>query len=147
MSIFEDPDHVQSNGDPTRQRPPALLSKPGMSPSHDHPMVFVLHLFCAVSFIGYGVSCLASGHMAREFERYGLARYRVLTGALQLMGAVGLLAGFHFPLIGALAAGGLALQMLLGFCLRLKIGDRFLLAVPALANMVLCVWLCARFLR
>lgn len=110
-------------------------------------MVFVLHLFCAVSFIGYGVSCLASDRMAREFERFRLARYRVLTGALQLMGAVGLLAGFHFPLIGTLAAGGLALQMLVGFCVRLKIGDRFLLAVPALVYMVLCAWLCARFLR
>ncbi|MDA0767110.1 MAG: DoxX family protein [Verrucomicrobia bacterium] len=110
-------------------------------------MVPALHLFCAVSFIGYGVSCLATDHMVREFERYGLARYRVLTGVLQILGAAGLLAGFQFPMVGALAAGGLSLQMLLGYWVRLKIGDRFLLGVPALAYMVVCAWLCVRFLR
>jgi hypothetical protein len=110
-------------------------------------MVPALHLFCAVSFIGYGTSCLVSRHMVREFERYGLARYRVLTGVLQLLGATGLLAGFQFPLIGALAAGGLSLQMLFGFGVRLKVGDRLLLGLPALTYMVLCAWLCALFLR
>lgn len=108
-------------------------------------MFSLLNLFCAISFMGYGVSCLVTDHMVREFERYGLPRYRVLTGLLQLMAAVGLIAGFRFPLLGALAAGGLALQMLLGFGVRLKIRDRFLLCLPALVYLVISAWLGMQF--
>ncbi len=109
-------------------------------------MFVTLNLFCALSFIGYGVSCLTTGHMVREFERYGLPRYRKLNGVLQVLGATGLLIGFQVPLIGALAAGGLALQMLLGFGVRLKIRDSFSRSVPALAYLGISAWLCTQFL-
>ena len=77
-----------------------------------------INLFCAAAFLGYGATCLFSAHMVREFERYRLARFRTLTGVLQLVAAVGLLIGLQFPMIGALAAAGLAVQMLLGFGVR-----------------------------
>jgi len=109
-------------------------------------MFFILNLFCALSFLGYGASCLVAVHMEGEFERFGLPGYRKLTGILQLLGAVGLLIGFRFPAIGALAAGGLALQMLLGFGVRLKIRDHFLLCIPAFAYLLISAWLCVRFL-
>ena len=110
-------------------------------------MFTLLNLFCAIAFLGYGVSCLVADHMVKEFTRYGLPRYRVLTGVLQLMAAVGLLAGFRFPGIGALAAGGLALQMLLGFGVRLRIRDGFLLCLPALAFCGISAWLCLQFVE
>lgn len=69
--------------------------------------------------------------MQSEFERFGLARQRVIVGVTQILGAVGLLVGFYFPLIAILSAGGLALQMLLGVGVRLVIRDRFLQAFPA----------------
>ncbi|MFT6862645.1 MAG: hypothetical protein ACJAVK_001204 [Akkermansiaceae bacterium] len=109
-------------------------------------MFVILNFFCALSFIGYGASCLAASHMVREFERFGLPNYRKLTGILQLLGAVGLLIGFRFPTIGALAAGGLSLQMLLGFGVRLKIRDRFLQCLPAFAFLLINAWLCIQFL-
>ncbi|MFT6181824.1 MAG: putative membrane protein YphA (DoxX/SURF4 family) [Paracoccaceae bacterium] len=108
-------------------------------------MFHILNLFCALSFIAYGVSCLAAAHMVREFERFGLPNYRKLTGILQLLGAVGLLIGFRFPIIGALAAGGLALQMLIGFGVRLKIRDHFLQSLPAFAYLLINAWLCVQF--
>lgn len=100
-----------------------------------------------MSFMAYGASCLTTGHMVREFERYGLPQYRQLTGILQLLGAIGLLAGLWLPLIGAVAAGGLALQMLVGFGVRLKIRDPFLLCIPAFAYLVINTWLCVQFIR
>jgi hypothetical protein len=110
-------------------------------------MFVTLNLFCAVSFAGYGLACLTTDYMAREFERYGLPRTRIPTGVLQLLAAAGLLVGFKIPLIGALAAGGLALQMLAGFGVRLKIRDSLPRCVPALAYLALSAWLCARFFR
>lgn len=105
----------------------------------------VTNLFCAIAFLGYGVTCLFSGHMAREFERYRLARFRILTGVLQLMAAVGLLLGLWFPPIGIVAAGGLASQMLLGFLVRRKIGDSVLQSLPALFFCLVSVWLLSQF--
>lgn len=109
-------------------------------------MFIILNLICAISFIGYGASCLVAAHMVREFERFGLPHYRKLTGILQLVGAVGLLIGFQFPTIGALAAGGLALQMLAGFGVRLKIRDHFMSCIPAFAYLLINAWLCVQFL-
>ena len=109
-------------------------------------MLLALNLICTVSFLGYGFSCLASERMAREFERFGLAKFRRLTGALQLLGGAGLIVGFQLPVVGAIAAGGLALQMLLGFGVRLKIRDRLVLCLPALIYLVLCALLCSLYL-
>ena len=103
-------------------------------------------LFCVVSFLGYGLSCLLTARMSREFERYGLVRFRILTGLLQVAGALGLLGGLRFPLIGAAAAGGLALLMLLGFGVRLKIRDGIVRSLPALLYLALSAWLCTQFL-
>ena len=94
-------------------------------------MVILLTWFSALSFLGYGISCVFTGHMQAEFERFGLARHRVIVGLTQIAGAVGLLVGFHYPFIGILSAGGLALQMLLGVGVRIKIRDSFLQTLPA----------------
>ena len=109
-------------------------------------MFLALNLFCAVSFLGYGLSCLASKHMVREFERFGLAKFREITGILQLFGGAGLLVGLQFSVIGMIAAGGLALQMLLGFGVRLKIRDSLLLGLPAFTYLVLTALLCGLYL-
>ena len=101
--------------------------------------------FSAVSFLFFGIGCLASGRMAREFQRYGLARYRKTTGLLQLAGTGGLTLGFAEPIFGMIAAGGLALQMLLGIGVRLKIRDSLLQASPAILYCALNACLFVRF--
>lgn len=92
----------------------------------------LLTLFSAFSFLVYGITCLSTAHMRREFARYGLAKWRTLTGGLQLTGAFGLVVGFRVPEVGCLAAGGLAALMILGFLVRLRIRDGWLRASPAL---------------
>ena len=101
----------------------------------------IIIIFCALSFMGYGTSCLFAAHMVAEFERYRLARFRLLTGLLQVMASVGLLIGLKLPVFAGIAAGGLALQMACGLGVRVKIGDPWYLCVPAAFYMLLCSYL------
>lgn len=88
--------------------------------------------FSAAAFVYYGISCLASSKMVVEFNRYGLAGLRLVTGLLQLAGSLGLVAGFYFPSLLLLSSGGLAFMMFLGFLVRVRIRDPFVECLPAL---------------
>lgn len=92
----------------------------------------------SISFLGYGISYFAGTHMKREFRRFKLEKYGVLIVVLELLGAVGLLIGFwiYQPLL-IVASGGLALLMLMGLILRLKLKDALWLSLPALFFMIL----------
>lgn len=75
--------------------------------------------------------------MKKEFNRYGLASWRRLTGALQMSASVGLLLGFKEPWLGQAAAAGLALMMLTGIGVRVKIKDNLFQMLPAIFYLVL----------
>ena len=83
-------------------------------------------------FLYYGAAVLASDAMAAEFERYGLRRFRKLTGGLEVLGALGLVLGYFAPHFDIAASAGLALLMVAGLIVRFRSGDSFLDAVPAL---------------
>lgn len=85
-----------------------------------------------VAFAWYGASALLSERMVAEFERYGLARLRVLTATLQLAGSVGLLLGFRYRPLMLLSAGGFAAMMALAVLVRIRIRDPIPAIVPAL---------------
>jgi hypothetical protein len=100
-----------------------------------------LQSFCFLSFCVYGVRCVRSAQMTAEFVRYGIPQFRLLTGALQLLAAVGLLVGYAYPQVGAVAAAGLSLQMACGCIVRRRIGDDWLQCTPAALYLVLCALL------
>jgi hypothetical protein len=100
-----------------------------------------LIVFSALSFLGYGVSCIGSAHMQREFERYRLGRQRVLVGSLQLLAALGLLLGLGEPWVGRAAAAGLALMMLTGVIVRWRIKDSWVQMTPAAFYLILNAYL------
>ena len=79
--------------------------------------------------------------MRKEYDRYGLTKLRSLVGTLQVLGAIGLLVGLHTPWIGQFSAGGLALMMLCGVGVRIKIKDTALETLPAFAYMLLNAYL------
>ena len=106
----------------------------------------IINIICAVSFLVYSISCLTTVSMEEEYQRYGLARYRILTGGTQLFGVAGLLVGFHTPSIGAFAAGGLTLQMLLAIGVRAKIKDKPIQYLPAVIYLLLNGWLLLQYL-
>ncbi len=92
----------------------------------------ILRALSLLTFLFYGCACVFAGSMEAEFQRFGLSHMRVLVGSLELLGALGLLAGyFHAPLV-AVASGGLCLLMVLGVAARIRVGDPFVEALPAL---------------
>ncbi|MFM8872604.1 MAG: DoxX family protein [Phycisphaerales bacterium] len=91
----------------------------------------------AAAFLGYGIACLLSERMDVEFRRYGLARFRRLVGTLECLGALGLLAGHFSRPVLVLAAAGLTLLMLLAVVTRIRIGDSFAQALPAIVLLLL----------
>ncbi|MFD0862051.1 DoxX family protein [Sungkyunkwania multivorans] len=106
----------------------------------------IISIFTAVSFIYFGISCLTTHYMKSEFIRYGLAKQRVLTGSLQLIGATGILIGvWGSPFLAFFSSCGLFLLMLAGYSVRLKIKDSFLRSLPALIFAILCIYLSYRY--
>lgn len=110
-------------------------------------LFYFLSLLSAASFLCYAISCLVTPAMLAEFERYGMARYRMFVGISQLLAVAGLLLGLWIPWLGALAAGGLAFQMLLALIVRFRIQDGMLRAIPAFVYLVLNASLVVLFLR
>ena len=103
-----------------------------MTPS----VLTALVVLVAAIFLVYGGLCLFSGGMEDEFARYGLSRFRRLTGALELTGGAGLLVGLMVPAVMLVASAGLALLMLLGIASRVRVRDPLLEIVPAAVLMI-----------
>lgn len=97
----------------------------------------VVIIFTAISFLFYGLACLFSQYMVDEFSRYGMPQFRRLIGVLEVAGGLGLIVGYILPVIQILAASGLALLMLLGCLLRVRIKDSILQILPAFIFLVL----------
>jgi len=102
-------------------------------------------VFTSLSFLAYGVSCLVSAGMKAEFQRYGLARFRVLTGGLEIAGSLGVLIGLLVPLIGFLAAGGLTLLMIGALGVRIRIRDSLRQTLPSALYLALTLYLTILF--
>lgn len=100
-----------------------------------------------VAFLGYGLACLFSDSMVEEFERFGLAGMRRLTGSLEVLGALGLIAGWFVPPLTVAASAGLSALMLLGVGARIRVGDPALSMVPALVLMALNAFVLFHSLR
>jgi uncharacterized membrane protein YccC len=91
----------------------------------------------AIAFLSYGIVCLIGQRMEAEFKRYGLARFRRLIGALECLGALGLIVGhFNHPVL-VLSAAGLTLTMLMAIATRIRIGDSLAQTLPAIVLLVL----------
>ena len=97
----------------------------------------IAQVISIVAFAWYGTFSLRSHSMVVEFERYGMARLRVFTGTIQILGSLGLLAGFIFRPLLVLSAGGFAVMMLAAVLVRIRIRDPISAMVPAFS--LLCI--------
>ncbi|MGZ3873966.1 MAG: DoxX family protein [Mucilaginibacter sp.] len=101
-----------------------------------------LIVISAGAFLFYGCSFFLNSGMKEEFDRFGLGQFRKLIGFLQLLGGLGLLAGFLWQPILVIASGGLSLLMLIGFGVRLKMKDGFWESLPSFIFMLLNFYIC-----
>lgn len=94
--------------------------------------------FSGVSFLGYGISYFVGTQMKNEFKRFQLEKLGLLVIVLEILGAGGLLVGYWYskPLL-LLASGGLAVLMLLGLIVRMRLKDSLWISLPAFFYMVL----------
>ena len=106
-------------------------------------MYLLLILVSGISFIIYGSLLFFSTKMQNEFKRFGLEMLIYLTGILEILGGLGQLVGLKFNLILLISSGGLALLMLLGFCVRLKTKDGFWQTMPSMFFMLLNIYICS----
>ncbi len=91
----------------------------------------------SLTFLTYGALCLSNLSMRSEFERFGLQNLRTLTGVLEVLGGIGLLVGLKWPLALRFSSAGLFLLMIAGLAVRIKVGDGWLMSLPAFALMML----------
>lgn len=96
-----------------------------------------------VLFLGYGIHLLFLGGMTADFERFGLGRMRRLTGALEVLGAVGLSVGLLMPALVVPTAAALAVLMLFGIAARVRARDAFVQSIPAVALVVINLFVVA----
>jgi hypothetical protein len=97
-------------------------------------MALIYHVSTVLSvlvFLYFGVSCLFAGGMREDFDRFGLRHLRLLTGTLELLGAIGLMVGQFVPALVIVSAGGLALLMALGIAARVRQRDSSWQIAPA----------------
>jgi uncharacterized membrane protein YphA (DoxX/SURF4 family) len=94
-------------------------------------LLVLLALLSALSFFYYGAQTLFAHPHRGEFERYGLPGVRVFVGSMQLLGAAGVVIGLFVAPLGAAAAAGLTVMMLLGLAARWRVHDAPRLMIPA----------------
>ena len=94
-------------------------------------------LISSLSFFAYALSYFKSPHMKLEFKRFGLEKIGLLTIILQIIGATGLLIGLKFNFILLISSLSLAILMLAGLILRIKLKDSIWISLPALFYMAL----------
>ena len=91
----------------------------------------VLALVSGLSFFFYGFKVLFQPASTSEFERFGVPAVRRMVGVMELLGGAGVLLGLVVAPLGALAAGGLAVLMVFGLIVRIRVHDAAPLMVPA----------------
>ena len=110
------------------------------------PATVLAQALSILAFGSYGVLTLLSRDMAVEFERYGLGRLRVFIAIAQIVGSIGLLAGYYSRPLRLVSAGGFAVMMLLALIVRVKIKDPLVAMLPAFVLMCLNLFLVVRAL-
>ena len=108
------------------------------------PATALAQALSILAFGIYGTLTLLSGEMVAEFERYGLGRLRVFIATFQIVGSLGLLAGYYSRPLLLLSAGGFTVMMLLAVLVRIKIRDPILAMVPAFLLLCLNLFLVVR---
>lgn len=94
-------------------------------------------LISSLSFFAYAFSYFKAPHMKDEFKRFGLEKLGLTITLLEIIGALGLLVGLKIYFVLIISSFGLALLMLAGIIIRIKVKDGIWVTLPAFFYMVL----------
>ena len=94
-------------------------------------------LISSFSFFAYAYSYFKAPHMKNEFKRFGIEKMGLAIVILEIIGALGLLAGLKFNFILIVSSFGLALLMFAGIIVIMKLKDNIWITFPALFYMLL----------
>tara|TARA_B100000963_G_C22148788_1_gene460792 strand:+ start:116 stop:460 length:345 start_codon:yes stop_codon:yes gene_type:complete len=100
-------------------------------------LIQILSLFSSLSFFGYVIAYFAGSKMKLEFKRFKLQKIGIYIIILEFLGALGLIVGLRFNFILIISSLGLALLMLAGLIVRIRLKDSFLVSFPAFFFMLL----------
>jgi hypothetical protein len=92
-------------------------------------------LISSLSFFSYSVAYFTSPYMKKEFKRFGLEKFGLPAIVFQIIGATGLIIGLQFNPILIISSLGLALLMLIGLIVRIRLKDNIWISLPALFYM------------
>ena len=109
-------------------------------------VLVVLALVSGVSFLYYGFRVLFGTAARREFERYELPAVRQFVGLVEVLGGTAVILGLAVAPLGAFAAAGLTMLMVLGLIVRVRVHDAPRLMAPAASLGVLNAVLVVLFL-
>jgi len=98
-------------------------------------------IISSLSFFAYVISYFTSSGMKKEFKRFGLEKLGLLTIVLEFLGAAGLIVGLVFNPVLTISSLGLALLMICGLAVRIKLKDSIWISLPALFYMVLNIYI------
>lgn len=79
--------------------------------------------------------------MKQEFKRFGLEKFGLMVVIFEILGAAGLLVGLLYNPILILSSAGLALLMIFGLIVRLRLKDSVWISLPASFFVVLNVYI------
>lgn len=94
-------------------------------------IVKICILISSLSFYLYVASYFTSPQMKNEFKRFGLEKLGLLTIILEFLGASGLIFGLLVNTFLIISSFGLAILMLLGLIVRIKLKDSIWVSLPA----------------
>lgn len=110
------------------------------------PISLFIVLATALGFFIYGLQVFLSPFTKREFQRFGMTVFqRNSTGLLQILGAIALVCGIVYPVLGFMAALGFTMMMCAAMLVRIKLRDTIVESLPALVLLVSNIWLCFSF--
>jgi len=111
------------------------------------PVVLVVGaVVSGLSFLYYGFRVLFRTALVEEFERYGMPGVRQFVGVMEVAGGTAVILGLAIAPLGALAAAGLTVLMVLGLIVRLRVHDAPRLMLPAASLAALNAMLVVLFL-
>lgn len=89
-----------------------------------HIVAMVLQILLGLMFLMAGFMKLGSKQQIESFNRYGYSQgFRVFTGWVELIGAIGLLLGIWYPVLAMLAGLLIAVTMIGAIFTHLKLKD------------------------